>query len=207
VPTRRCGAAGARGTRSSSTASTDLDVGSRRLSRRPVVGTHGAGKTCSDLQRIAGSSPAPAGSVDVLGIGPVRAPTPAIRARRIASWSEEPRAPVRHATRWPTCSSSGCRGCRACPRPSATTMVVADAATLIDLATSHHRERNRHPFLLSGGQKAAALVRGAPRSWPVRRCSRSTSPLVRSRTCARSPRSCSTSLRTLKRRGHLPARS
>ena len=134
----------------------DLDVASGDF--LAIVGTNGAGKTTL-LQAIAGVIPAPAGSVDVLGMDPSRA-EPAIAAAASAS-----------SSRIPSTSSSRTRsrdelelGLRLQGMPEAERHdEVERMLRRFDLV----EHRDRHPFLLSGGQKrrlsvGTALVAGAP---------------------------------------------
>ncbi len=178
----------------------DLDVASGDF--LAIVGTNGAGKTTL-LQAIAGVIPAPAGSVDVLGMDPSRADArdraPPHRLRL-----PEPRAPVRRA--------HGRRRARARPalqgvpeaerhdevermlrrfdlsraaRPaSVPALGRAEAAAL-----GRHRARRGR----AGARARRAHVRPGPR--PRRRAARHAprSSTTRAPPCSSSPTTCSSS--------------
>ncbi|WP_307040207.1 ABC transporter ATP-binding protein [Agromyces ramosus] len=134
----------------------DLDVASGDF--LAIVGTNGAGKT-SLLQALAGVIPAPAGTVEVLGIDPWRADTRE-RARRIGFVFQNPE----HQFIAPTVREELAHGLGLQGADAAT----ADAAVERMLRRFGLDElRDQHPFLLSGGQKrrlsvGTALIAGAP---------------------------------------------
>ena len=134
----------------------DLDVASGDF--LAIVGTNGAGKTTL-LQAIAGVIPAPAGSVDVLGMDPSRADA-RDRARRIGFVFQNPE----HQFVTHTVADELELGLRLQGMPEAERHdEVERMLRRFDLV----EHRDRHPFLLSGGQKrrlsvGTALVAGAP---------------------------------------------
>ncbi|KQM81203.1 ABC transporter ATP-binding protein [Agromyces sp. Leaf222] len=134
----------------------DLDVASGDF--LAIVGTNGAGKTTL-LQAIAGVIPSPKGSVDVLGLDPSRADARA-RARQIGFVFQNPE----HQFVAHTVAEELELGLRLQGVDDEARRVEVDRMlTRFDL-TEH---RDRHPFLLSGGQKrrlsvGTALVAGAP---------------------------------------------
>ncbi|WP_394553260.1 ABC transporter ATP-binding protein [Agromyces sp. MMS24-JH15] len=134
----------------------DLDVASGDF--LALVGTNGAGKT-SLLQALAGVIPAPAGTVDVLGLDPQRADARE-RTRRIGFVFQNPE----HQFVAHTVADELDVGLRLQGMPEAERAAeiarILERFGLDDLA-------DRHPFLLSGGQKrrlsvGTALVAGAP---------------------------------------------
>ena len=135
----------------------DLDVGVGRLPRDRRHQRRGQDHAAAgDRRRHPAAAPAPS----TCSASTRRAPTPAIAPAASASCSRTP-STSSSRTRWPTSSSSGC-DCRASPRPSATprSSGCCDRFDLVE-------HRDRHPFLLSGGQKrrlsvGTALVAGAP---------------------------------------------
>ena len=134
----------------------DLDVASGDF--LAIVGTNGAGKTTL-LQAIAGVIPPPRGSVDVLGMDPARADA-RDRARRIGFVFQNPEHQfVAHTVADELEVSLRLQGV---PEPERRDEVER-MLRRFDLV----EHRDRHPFLLSGGQKrrlsvGTALVAGAP---------------------------------------------
>ena len=134
----------------------DLDVASGDF--LAIVGTNGAGKTTL-LQAIAGVIPPPRGSVDVLGMDPSRADA-RDRARRIGFVFQNPE----HQFVAHTVADELELGLRLQGVPEAERHdEVERMLRRFDLV----EHRDRHPFLLSGGQKrrlsvGTALVAGAP---------------------------------------------
>ncbi|RZS64628.1 energy-coupling factor transport system ATP-binding protein [Agromyces ramosus] len=134
----------------------DLDVASGDF--LAIVGTNGAGKTTL-LQAIAGVIPPPRGSVDVLGMDPARADA-RDRARRIGFVFQNPEHQfVAHTVAEELEASLRLQGV---PEPERRDEVER-ILRRFDLV----EHRDRHPFLLSGGQKrrlsvGTALVAGAP---------------------------------------------
>ncbi|MET4158354.1 ABC transporter ATP-binding protein [Agromyces sp. PvR057] len=134
----------------------DLDVASGDF--LAIVGTNGAGKTTL-LQAIAGVIPSPKGSVDVLGIDPSRADA-RTRARQIGFVFQNPEHQfVAHTVAEELELGLRLQGVD----EEARRLEVDRMLARFDL-TEH---RDRHPFLLSGGQKrrlsvGTALVAGAP---------------------------------------------
>ncbi|MGI9822282.1 ABC transporter ATP-binding protein [Agromyces sp. Marseille-Q5079] len=134
----------------------DLDVASGDF--LAIVGTNGAGKTTL-LQAIAGVIPAPRGSVDVLGMDPSRADARA-RARQIGFVFQNPE----HQFVAHTVAEELELGLRLQGVDEEARRVEVDRMLARFDLTEH---RDRHPFLLSGGQKrrlsvGTALVAGAP---------------------------------------------
>jgi energy-coupling factor transport system ATP-binding protein len=134
----------------------DLDVASGDF--LAIVGTNGAGKTTL-LQAIAGVIPAPYGTVDVLGMDPARADA-RDRAGRIGFVFQNPE----HQFVADTVADELDLGLRlrGVPAPERRDEVER-MLRRFDLAG----HADRHPFLLSGGQKrrlsvGTALVAGAP---------------------------------------------
>ncbi|GAA1517052.1 energy-coupling factor transport system ATP-binding protein [Agromyces terreus] len=134
----------------------DLDVAAGDF--LAVVGTNGAGKTTL-LQAIAGVIPAPRGSIDVLGMDPSRADARS-RARQIGFVFQNPEHQfVAHTVAEELELGLRLQGVDEAARRAE----VERMLERFDL-TEH---RDRHPFLLSGGQKrrlsvGTALVAGAP---------------------------------------------
>ncbi|UOE42956.1 ABC transporter ATP-binding protein [Agromyces larvae] len=134
----------------------DLDVASGEF--LAIVGTNGAGKT-SLLQAIAGVTPAPEGAVDVLGLDPQRADARE-RSRRIGFVFQNPEHQfVATSVAGELDLGLKLQGLDEAARDAEITRIL-DRFGLGDL-------RDRHPFLLSGGQKrrlsvGTALVAGAP---------------------------------------------
>jgi len=134
----------------------DLDVASGDF--LAIVGTNGAGKTTL-LQAIAGVIPPPRGSVDVLGMDPARADA-RDRARRIGFVFQNPEHQfVAHTVADELEVSLRLQGVPEAERRDE----VERMLRRFDLV----EHRDRHPFLLSGGQKrrlsvGTALVAGAP---------------------------------------------
>ncbi|WP_448811323.1 ABC transporter ATP-binding protein [Agromyces bauzanensis] len=134
----------------------DLDVASGDF--LAIVGTNGAGKTTL-LQAIAGVIPAPAGSVDVLGMDPSRADA-RDRARRIGFVFQNPEHQfVTHTVAGELDLGFRLQGVPDDRRPAEIERMLRR------FGLEEHRDR--HPFLLSGGQKrrlsvGTALVAGAP---------------------------------------------
>ncbi|WP_157007035.1 ABC transporter ATP-binding protein [Agromyces laixinhei] len=134
----------------------DLDVAAGDL--LAIVGTNGAGKT-SLLQALAGVIPAPAGTVDVLGVDPARCAARE-RARRIGFVFQNPEHQfIAHSVTEELAQGlrlQGVSDAEAAPRVEA----MLERFGLEGL-------RDQHPFLLSGGQKrrlsvGTALIAGAP---------------------------------------------
>ncbi|WP_246205526.1 ABC transporter ATP-binding protein [Agromyces salentinus] len=134
----------------------DLDVASGDF--LAIVGTNGAGKTTL-LQAIAGVIPAPRGSIDVLGMDPSRADARA-RARQIGFVFQNPEHQfVAHTVAEELELGLRLQGVDEATRHAEVERMLAR----FDLV----EHRDRHPFLLSGGQKrrlsvGTALVAGAP---------------------------------------------
>lgn len=134
----------------------DLDVVSGDF--LAIVGTNGAGKTTL-LQAIAGVIPAPRGTVDVLGMDPARADARQ-RAQRIGFVFQNPEHQfVAHTVAAELDLGFRLQGVPDELRPAE----VERMLRRFDL----EEHRDRHPFLLSGGQKrrlsvGTALVAGAP---------------------------------------------
>ncbi|WP_369823163.1 ABC transporter ATP-binding protein [Agromyces sp. CF514] len=134
----------------------DLDVASGDF--LAIVGTNGAGKTTL-LQAIAGVIASPKGSVDVLGMDPSRADA-RTRARQIGFVFQNPE----HQFVAHTVAEELELGLRLQGVDEAARRIEVDRMLArFDLA----EHRDRHPFLLSGGQKrrlsvGTALVAGAP---------------------------------------------
>jgi energy-coupling factor transporter ATP-binding protein EcfA2 len=134
----------------------DLDVASGDF--LAIVGTNGAGKTTL-LQAIAGVVPRASGVVDVLGMDPERADA-RDRARRIGFVFQNPE----HQFIADTVVDELDTGLRLQGMPEAERRdEVERMLQRFDLG----EQRDRHPFLLSGGQKrrlsvGTALVAGAP---------------------------------------------
>ncbi|QEO14861.1 ABC transporter ATP-binding protein [Agromyces intestinalis] len=134
----------------------DLDVAPGEF--LAIVGTNGAGKT-SLLQAIAGVIPAPAGAVDVLGLDPQRADARE-RSRRIGFVFQNPEH------QFVATSVAGELDLGLKPQGLDDAAREAETARILDrFGLAELRER--HPFLLSGGQKrrlsvGTALVAGAP---------------------------------------------
>ncbi|GAA1938134.1 ABC transporter ATP-binding protein [Agromyces allii] len=134
----------------------DLDVASGDF--LAIVGTNGAGKTTL-LQAIAGVIASPKGSVDVLGLDPSRADA-RTRARQIGFVFQNPE----HQFVAHTVAEELELGLRLQGVDDETRRVEVDRMLARFDLTEH---RDRHPFLLSGGQKrrlsvGTALVAGAP---------------------------------------------
>ncbi|WP_227820148.1 ABC transporter ATP-binding protein [Agromyces aureus] len=134
----------------------DLDVASGDF--LAIVGTNGAGKTTL-LQAIAGVIASPKGSVDVLGIDPSRADA-RTRARQIGFVFQNPE----HQFVAHTVAEELELGLRVQGADDETRRAEVDRMLARFDLTEH---RDRHPFLLSGGQKrrlsvGTALVAGAP---------------------------------------------
>ncbi|MFD4421331.1 ABC transporter ATP-binding protein [Agromyces sp. NPDC058484] len=134
----------------------DLDVASGDFVA--IVGTNGAGKTTL-LQAIAGVIPAPPGTIDVLGMDPSRADARA-RARRIGFVFQNPE----HQFVAHTVAEELELGLRVQGVPESERRAEIERM-LRRFGLDAHRDR--HPFLLSGGQKrrlsvGTALVAGAP---------------------------------------------
>ncbi|MFF2371528.1 ABC transporter ATP-binding protein [Agromyces sp. NPDC058110] len=134
----------------------DLDVASGDF--LAIVGTNGAGKTTL-LQAIAGVIASPRGSVDVLGLDPSRADA-RTRARQIGFVFQNPE----HQFVAHTVAEELELGLRLQGVDEAARRVEVDRMLERFELTEH---RDRHPFLLSGGQKrrlsvGTALVAGAP---------------------------------------------
>jgi energy-coupling factor transporter ATP-binding protein EcfA2 len=134
----------------------DLDVASGDF--LAIVGTNGAGKT-SLLQSLAGVLPAPAGSVDVLGIDPARADARE-RARRIGFVFQNPE----HQFIASTVGEELAQGLRL---QGADDDAINTAVDRMLRRFGLDELREQHPFLLSGGQKrrlsvGTALIAGAP---------------------------------------------
>lgn len=134
----------------------DLDVASGDF--LAIVGTNGAGKTTL-LQAIAGVIPSPRGSIDVLGMDPARADA-RTRARQIGFVFQNPE----HQFVAHTVAEELELGLRLQGADDETRRVEVDRM-LARFDLGEHRDR--HPFLLSGGQKrrlsvGTALVAGAP---------------------------------------------
>ncbi|KRE22937.1 ABC transporter ATP-binding protein [Agromyces sp. Soil535] len=134
----------------------DLDVASGDF--LAVIGTNGAGKTTL-LQAIAGVLPAPQGTVDVLGMDPSRADA-RDRAGRIGFVFQNPEHQfVAHTVADELDLGLRLQGVAEPERRDE----VERMLRRFDLA----EHADRHPFLLSGGQKrrlsvGTALVAGAP---------------------------------------------
>lgn len=134
----------------------DLDVASGDF--LAIVGTNGAGKTTL-LQAIAGVIPAAPGTVDVLGMDPSRADARA-RAQRIGFVFQNPEHQfVAHTVAGELDLGFRLQGVPDDRRPAQIERMLRR------FGLEEHRDR--HPFLLSGGQKrrlsvGAALVAGAP---------------------------------------------
>ncbi len=134
----------------------DLDVASGDF--MAIVGTNGAGKTTL-LQAIAGVIPAPRGTVDVLGMDPSRADARA-RARQIGFVFQNPE----HQFVANTVADELELGLRLQGVPELERHAEVERMLRRFDLVAH---RDRHPFLLSGGQKrrlsvGTALVAGAP---------------------------------------------
>ena len=134
----------------------DLDVASGDF--MAIVGTNGAGKTTL-LQAIAGVIPAPRGTIDVLGMDPVRADARA-RARQIGFVFQNPE----HQFVGHTVADELELGLRLQGVPELERQAEVERMLRRFDLIAH---RDRHPFLLSGGQKrrlsvGTALVAGAP---------------------------------------------
>lgn len=134
----------------------DLDVASGDF--MAIVGTNGAGKTTL-LQAIAGVIPAPRGTVDVLGIDPSRADARA-RAHQIGFVFQNPE----HQFVAHTVAEELELGLQLQGVPQLERQAEAERMLRRFDLIAH---RDRHPFLLSGGQKrrlsvGTALVAGAP---------------------------------------------
>ncbi|MDO9396043.1 MAG: ATP-binding cassette domain-containing protein [Herbiconiux sp.] len=123
-----------------------------------IVGTNGAGKTTL-LQAIAGVAPPPRGTVSVQGLDPARADARTL-ARTIGFVFQNPE----HQFLRQTVAEELAHGLELLrlPRPE----IDARVDALLDrFGLEGHRDR--HPFLLSGGQKrrlsvGTALIAGAP---------------------------------------------
>jgi energy-coupling factor transport system ATP-binding protein len=134
----------------------DLDVASGDF--LAIVGTNGAGKTTL-LQAIAGVIPASPGMVEVLGFDPARVDARE-RARRIGFVFQNPE----HQFLAQTVADELDLGLRLQGVDEAQRRVEVDRM-LRRFGLEEHRDR--HPFLLSGGEKrrlsvGTALVAGAP---------------------------------------------
>lgn len=134
----------------------DLDVASGDF--LAIVGTNGAGKTTL-LQAIAGVIPAPRGSVDVLSMDPSRADA-RDRARRIGFVFQNPEHQfVADTVAGELELSLRLQGVEESAR--------RDEVDRMLRRFGLEQHRQRHPFLLSGGEKrrlsvGTALVAGAP---------------------------------------------
>ncbi|WP_173923237.1 ABC transporter ATP-binding protein [Agromyces sp. Marseille-P2726] len=134
----------------------DLDVASGDF--LAIIGTNGAGKT-SLLQAIAGVIPAPRGSVDVLGMDPSRADARE-RARRIGFVFQNPEHQfVADTVAGELELSLRLQGIDEPERRGEVDRMLRRFGL--------EQHRDRHPFLLSGGEKrrlsvGTALVAGAP---------------------------------------------
>ena len=134
----------------------DLDVASGDF--MAIVGTNGAGKTTL-LQAIAGIIRVPRGTVDVLGMDPSRADA-RVRARQIGFVFQNPE----HQFVANTVADEIELGLRLQGVPELERRVQVERMLRRFDLEAH---RDRHPFLLSGGQKrrlsvGTALVAGAP---------------------------------------------
>ncbi|HET6672924.1 MAG TPA: ABC transporter ATP-binding protein [Agromyces sp.] len=134
----------------------DLDVASGDF--MAIVGTNGAGKTTL-LQVIAGVIPTPRGTVSVLGIDPSHADARA-RARQIGFVFQNPE----HQFVAHTVADELELGLRLQGVPELERRAEVERMLRRFDLVAH---RDRHPFLLSGGQKrrlsvGTALVAGAP---------------------------------------------
>ncbi len=134
----------------------DLDVASGDF--MAIVGPNGAGKTTL-LQAIAGIIPAPRGTVGVLGMDPARVDA-GVRARQIGFVFQNPE----HQFVAQTVADELELGLRLQGVPELERQADVERMLRRFELIAH---RDRHPFLLSGGQKrrlsvGTALVAGAP---------------------------------------------